>query len=572
MGAAETETAIPVGVASAFSWVDAILAGDNPSNRWIRLACERHVRDMARADDPAFPYTFDAKRAERAIRFIELMPHTKGRWAAKRERLILDPWQRFFVASVFGWVHKATGLRRFRVADLYVPRKNGKSALAAGIGNYMLAADGEFGAEVYSGATTQKQAWEVFRPALQMAQRTPAFRRQYGVTTSAAKIECPKTGSRFEPVIGKPGDGASPSLGICDEYHEHADDSLYDTLLTGMGARDQPLMLVITTAGDDIAGPCYAHLDELKATLSGTVEDDQLFGLLFTIDDDDDWTDEAALIKANPNFDVSVSRDFLVSEQAKARRNARHQARFKTKHLNIWVSDRAAYYNMDLWQRQTIADLGELDLTGCDQWGALDLASKHDMTAYVRVWRKIIDGQAHFYVVKPRFYLPDATAFSPDKKHYHAWADGAHLTVTDGDIIDFKAIRDDIVDDITEAPIQGIGFDPWGATQFAQEMQDEHGVNMVRIDQRTSNLSEPMKWIDAFLRAGRLHHDGNPVLSWMISNVVAKADANDNVFPRRSSDEKKIDGAVALIMALGMALADTRAENSYLEDDELMVL
>ncbi|WP_319528977.1 terminase TerL endonuclease subunit [uncultured Cohaesibacter sp.] len=555
MGALVIDPASHSLTASAFQYADDVLSGRMPACRWVRLACERHKRDLERSESSDWPYRFNAAQAEKALKFVELMPHTKGKWAAQNERLVLEPWQRFFVASIFGWVHKATSLRRFREARLKVPRKNGKSALAAGIGNYMLTADGEFGAEVYSGATTQKQAFEVFKPARLMAKKTPMFCRAFGVTVAAQKLET-ATGGVFEPIVGDPGDGASPSCSIVDEYHEHKTDKLYDTMKTGMGAREQPLMLVITTAGDNIAGPCYLAFDELKNVLEGVIEDDELFGLIYTIDDGDEWTDPANLVKANPNFGVSVSADFLRSELAKAIRSPRNQARFKTKHLNIWIAARSAYFNMEDWRRQ--GNPGLIIPQGDDvaRFGALDLSSKLDITASLSLWRKLIDGQHHYFVVAPHFYLPEETADNPENKHYAEWKDSGALTVTDGNIIDFEVIKGDIEDDHDAFPFERIGYDPWGATQLVQQIQDELHIEAVEYPQRVANLSEPMKWVEALLKAGRLHHDGNPVLTWMVSNVIAKPDANDNVFPRKPSNEKKIDGAVALIMALGLAMAE----------------
>ena len=392
--------------ASAFQYADDIVSGKVPACRWVRLACERHKRDLERSECSDWPYRFNVAQAEKALTFIELMPHTKGKWAAQNKRLVLEPWQRFFIASLFGWVHKETGLRRFREGRLMVPRKNGKSAMAAGIGNFMLTADGEFGAEVYSGATTQKQAFEVFKPARLMAKKTPMFCRSFGVTVAAQKLET-RTGGVFEPIVGDPGDGASPSCSIVDEYHEHRTDKLYDTMKTGMGAREQPLMLVITTAGENIAGPCYLAFDELKNVLEGVIEDDELFGLIYTIDDGDDWTDPANLVKANPNYGVSVSADFLRSELAKAIRSPRNQARFKTKHLNIWISARSAYFNMEDWRRQADPNLTIPQGDDVARFGALDLSSKIDITANLSLWRKMIDGQHHYFVVAPHFYLPE---------------------------------------------------------------------------------------------------------------------------------------------------------------------
>lgn len=559
--------------ASGFGYADDVLSGVVPACRWVRLPCDRHRRDLERVGTEDWPYVFDPARAEKAIHFIQLMPHTKGKWAAKGQKLLLEPWQRFQIASIFGWVYADTGLRRFREARLMEPRKQGKSAKAAGIGNYMLAADGEYGAEVYSGATTQKQAFEVFKPAKIMAKRTPLFCRHFGVTVAAQKLET-RTGGVFEPIVGDPGDGASPSCAIVDEYHEHATDKLYDTMKTGMGAREQPLMLVITTAGDNIAGPCYMAFDELKNVLEGVIQDDELFGMIYTIDEGDDWTDPANLRKANPNFGVSVSAEFLTSELKKAIRTPRNQARFKTKHLNLWISSRSAFFNMEDWQRQADPDLVAPVGDDVDRFGALDLSSKLDITGRVDVWRKLIDGKHHYFAVAPAFYLPEETADDPEKKHYAEWKDSGALTVTDGNIIDYSAIRDDFDAEHDDFPYSAVAYDPWGATQFAQELQDDLAIHVVKFEQKTANLSEPMKWVEALLKDGRLHHDGNPVLTWMISNVVAKPDANDNVFPRKDTPEKKIDGAVALIMALGLAMADDQNETqeSYLETEDVIFL
>jgi phage terminase large subunit-like protein len=281
----------------------------------------------------------------------------QGRLGGARERIHLEPWQVFIVASIFGWVDPRDRRRRFRVADLFVPRKNAKSTLAAGIGLYMLAADGEFGAEVYSAARRRRRpGGEVFKPAKLMARAHAGVPRSASASRCARRtISIPDTNSKFEPVIGKPGDGASPSCAIVDEYHEHPTEELYDTMRTGMGARSQPLMLVITTAGDDISGPCYAHQEELQQILEGVIEDEQRFGIIYTIDVDEDgkledWTTEEALIKANPNFGVSVDAEFLLAEQRDAIRDPRKQATFQTKHLNIWVQSASPWLNLHEWK------------------------------------------------------------------------------------------------------------------------------------------------------------------------------------------------------------------------------
>ena len=271
-------------VAIADAYAADVAAGRILACKWVRLACARYGRDRAREADAAWPYRLDLAKAERVCRFVELLPHTKGKWAAQRQLLKLEPWQVWILVTVFGFVRKKDGLRRFRKSVKVVPRKNGKSALSAPVGLYMLAADGEFGAEVYSGATTEKQAWEVFRPARLMAQATPELLAQFGIQVNASNIHILANGSRFEALIGKPGDGSSPSCAIIDEYHEHDTPDQHDTMLTGMGAREQPLMWIITTAGDNLAGPCYDELLTGRKVLEGVLEDEELFFVEYTID------------------------------------------------------------------------------------------------------------------------------------------------------------------------------------------------------------------------------------------------------------------------------------------------
>jgi phage terminase large subunit-like protein len=305
-------------------------------------ACQRFIDDFNRD----FEFVFDPVLAERACRFIENLPHTKGRWAAKGENLKLEPWQKFIVCNLFGWVNER-GLRRFRIAYVKVPRKNGKSILFAAIGHYMFTRDGEFGAEVYSGATTEKQAFEVFAPARLMAIRTEDYRSHFGIEVNAKNINIVANGSKFEPLVGKPGDGHSPSCALIDEYHEHDSNELVETMQTGMGAREQPLLLMITTAGDNISGPCFDTETECKKILERSYEDERIFSVMYGVDPDDDWTSPDILRKANPNYDVSVIGEFLEAQQKQAIRNASKQNSFKRKHLNIWVGAHTAWLNME---------------------------------------------------------------------------------------------------------------------------------------------------------------------------------------------------------------------------------
>lgn len=541
--------------------------------KWVMLACQRHLADLQR-DAEGWRYTWNPelrsadetdaegrvlrqgkpyRPGDRACFFIELLPHIKGEWAAKRELIKLEPSQVFVVASIFGWVDRATGKRRFRVADLFVPRKNAKSTLAAGIGLYGLTADFEFGAEIYSGATSEDQAGEVFKPAKLMARSSPDLLERFGVVVRESNISVPDTNSKFEPVIGKPGDGASPHIAIVDEYHEHPTEDLYDTMRTGMGARKQPLMLIITTAGVDVSGPCYAHQTNLQDILEGKIEDEQRFGIIYTIDEGDDWTTEAALIKANPNYGVSVDPEFLLMQQRDAIRDPRKQAIFQTKHLNMWVASANPWITLNLWKDCADPDLKIEHLAGENMHVSLDLANTTDIASRCDIFQRQIEGETHYFAFW-KHYLPEETILGPENKHYQGWHRQGLLIATPGSMIDQKQIEDDIDADAEQYRISEIDLDAWGSPGISASL-DNKGYTVVRIPQNVQHLSAPMKFIDGLVRSKRLHHNGDPIAAWAISNVEVKPDRNDNWFPRKGgSRARKIDPAVALIIGMSRAM------------------
>jgi len=537
-----------------------VVAGRVLACRWVRLACQRHLSEKKRKD---WRWVYDRQRAEKSLKFIELLPHVKGEWASRQETLTLQPWQKFIVAVLFGWVDRKSGLRRFTSAYIEVPRKNGKSSLAAGIGLYLFAADGEHGAEVYSGATTERQAWEVFGPARLMAKRTKAFQDYFGVTVGAQNLAIVERACKFAPVVGKPGDGSSPHCWILDEFHEHQTDEQRDTARTGMGARPQPLLLQITTAGADLAGPCYAERLDVQSLLEGTVEDERTFGIIYTIDEGDDWTTEQALRKANPNYGISARAEFLRDEQQKAIRSTRLQNTFKTKHLNVWVAARSAYFNLESWQRNADPQLDPADFEGEPCAIGIDLAAKLDLTSVVRLYqRQGADDRTHWYAFG-RHYLPEAQAEQPEKRHYQGWVKDGALTATDGNIIDYERIETDLIDDSERFDVTAVGYDPHGATQLAQQLQDERGLQVIEVPQRAAHLSEPMKWVEALIEDGRLHHDGDPVLTWAVANVTAREFADGTVMPRKDRPESKIDPLVALVIAMAVAEKPNNTTSVY---------
>lgn len=554
-----------------------------PACKSIRLQCKRFLADLKKQKRRDFPFRFDVDKAERVCRFIERLPHTKGKWARSKETIHLEAWQVWILCCTFGWLRKATCLRRYRVLFVVVPRKNGKSALSAGIALYMLCADGECGAEVYSGATNERQAWEVFGPARQMAMRTPALCNKFGVDVLARSLVRFDDNSKFETLTGDPGDGQSPSCSIHDEYHEHDDDGQVDTMQTGMGARDQPLQVLITTAGDNLAGPCYARIQEERKKLEGIGPpiDDETFFVEYTIDEKDDWKSEDALRKANPNFDVSVSGDFLRARIRDAISTPRKAGVIKTKHLNLWVSAKRAWFDVESWRRcrrdwipVKAADVLQLEqLRGRRCILGLDLATKNDIAAIEYLFPPIGDVATADdpFIRTGRYFLPGAKV--EETPAYQAWDAQALLDVTDGNVTDFAEIELALLEASRLFQVEAVAFDPWQAAQLAQRMIAE-GMPMLEYRMTVQNLSAPMKELDALTKAGTIAHGGCPVMEWEMSNVVGKLDLKDNVFPNKPAgqDHLKIDNPVAAMMALGVAMKGQEDNSSVYDERGLLTV
>jgi len=530
-----------------------------PAGLYVRLACQRFLDDLKRKD---WNYRFDEERADRIVNFMELLPHIKGKWAAKRELLKLQPWQCFIECNLFGWVDKRTGLRRFRECYEEEPRKNGKSSRLAGRGLYLFCADGESGAEVYSGATTEKQAHEIFRPAWMMAQRSRGLCDRFGIDL-AGNAKNPGTMfvmedmSRFETLIGKPGDGASPHAALIDEYHEHDSDQMVSAMNTGMGAREQPLLSIITTAGTNLGSSCFEKRKELTRILDKSAIDETIFGIIYHLDEGDAWDNPENLIKANPNYNISVFGEFLEAQLRAARRSASVQNAFRTKHLNEWVGAKTAWMNMLAWHRQE-KPLRMEDFRGCPCFIAADLSSKKDVTAVNATFLR----DQKFYSFS-KFFVPESAVEENDK--YREFVTAGCLEVTDGSMIDHARIEDYIAELNTLASVVDNAFDEWQADYLMVRLMEKK-MKVVKFPFNTRNISEPMKQMEALILSGRYFHDGNPMMTWMMGNVAAKLDIRGNIFPNkeRPNDPRcKIDGPAAALMALGRALAVPAPEKKY---------
>lgn len=548
-------------VAIATAYAEAVVAGNVPACIYVKQACQRQLDDLKRTD---WRWHFDDDRASHICRFIELLPHIKGKWARAKRTIDLEPWQCFQLTTVFGWVDEH-GLRRFKTVYEEVPRKNAKSTKASGVGLYTEVADGEEGAEVYSAATTRDQAAIVWRDAKRMVDRSPGMRARFGVECSTNSIHVEETASWFRPLSRDQGgnhDGLNIQCAIVDELHAHKTRDIWDVIETGTGAREQPLIWAVTTAGFNRSGICYEQRSYAIKVLSGVERDDEYFAIIYTVDQED-LEDEERLLsdpalwaKANPNWGVSVNPDDIARKARKALSMASARNNFLTKHLNVWVNADVQWMSMAHWDRCAEPGLRVEDFAGRRAWIALDLASKLDIAdaaILVEDGNRIVEFHRH--------YLPEDAAEEGRNSQYSGWAREGWLTLTPGNITDYGYIEDDLLELARMLDVQEVIYDPFQATYLATRLQDA-GLTLVEYGQTVKNMSEPMKEYEARVLAGTWCHNGDPVQTWMISNVVCHTDAKDNIYPRKEQPENKIDGPVATMMGLGRMLAhrvDTQA-------------
>lgn len=529
-----------------------VVEGRIPACKWTRLAVQRQLDDLSRDSSDAWPWVFDQDRATRICEFIELLPHIKGKWARDRALVTLEPWQAWLLSTVFGWVHRTTGLRRFKEAYLEVPRKNAKSTISSGVALYMLTADGEQGAEIYSAATTRDQARIVFDDAKAMAERSPEMRQWLGVAILQHAITVAATASKFVPLAaeGSTLDGLNIHFAVLDELHAHKTRAVYDVIDTARGAREQSLLWNITTAGTDLSGICYERRTHLTKVLDGVIQDPSLFGIIYSIDADDDPFVEASWAKANPNWGVSVLRDGMEAAARKAEAMPSALNNFLTKRLNVWVSGESPWMDMRAWGRCADTSLQLADFAGARCWIGLDLAQKKDFAALCIALER--DGLWHVFT---RLYLNDLAVQESGNAHLSGWARQGYVQVTDGDITDFDVVAEDLRSLCRTLDVQEIAFDPALSMYFAGKLIEE-GLPLVEITQRAMFFTPPLIQVENLVLEHKLRHDGNPVMTWMVSNLVVKVSKfNELRAPTKERPENKIDGPMAMLMALGRALA-----------------
>ena len=546
-----------------------------------RWACERFLNDLKKSGTKEFPYIFDEEKALRFFEWAALHKHTKGVLAG--EPIEFTPIQRFIFGNVYGWVHQDTGLRRFRKAYWQVARKNAKSQSLAIVGDYELMALGEPMSEVYIGATKSMQAKIIYNEVVAMLKRCPLLKgkwhESYGV------IRHPKSDSILRALSkddGKTGDGLNPQCGLIDEYHAHPTDEILEVINTGMVARRQPLLFIITTAGTNFGGPCYrVEYPLVEKILDPSLDFDvaDYFCMVNELDRDqegnlvDDVKDEECWVKANPiaaTYPEGLAN--IRSKLASALESPEKMESFLTKNMNLWVNQSAmSYMDMAKWKERGAITKIPVDLYGRSAYVGIDLSKRIDLTA-AGIIVPIVDSAIQ-YVVRAHGFIPEDTVAvheKTDKVPYRAWAKAGYLTITPGDVVDYRFIESwihETTDDLG-VNVKELCYDPYNATHFAQDF-DAQGITTVEVRQGMRTLSEPTKAFREEAYRGNILHEPNPLLDWAVSNAVTKRDHNENIILDKEKSTNRIDPIAAVINAFSRARVTAEEDMSdyVLSDD-----
>ena len=516
-------------------------------------------------------FYFDERAASVAERFFErLLHHSRGEWAG--QTFALQPWQRDITRALFGW-KRADGTRRYRTAYIEIPRKQGKSTYAAGLALYMLFADDEGGAGVYSAAVDRAQAAIVFDEAKNMVQASPELSRRSQVFKRSITVEKTKSAYHVLSADAYSKHGLNPSAVIFDELHAQPNRDLWDVLKTGMGARRQPLLVAITTAGFDRNSICWEQHEYARQVLAGVVDDPSFFAYIAAADPEDDWQDPATWRKANPSLGVTVKEEFLAAEAKLAAETPAYENTFRRLYLNQWTQQETRWLPLDKWDACGVEPVDVARLAGRRCYAGLDLASTTDIAALVLVFEDD-DREPADYDVLPFFFIPGdniAERVRRDRVPYDVWVRQGLITATEGNVIDYKAILVKLDELAQTYDVAELAYDRWGATKLIQDII-EAGLTVVPFGQGFASMSPPTKELLNLVLAGRIRHGGHPVLRWMADNAVVRTDPAGNIKPDKSKSSERIDGIVALIMGLDRATRRGDGASSAYETKELLVI
>ena len=510
---------------------------------------------------------YDKAKADRAVKFIENLRHTKGKWAGTRFWLL--PWQEQLIRDIFGVV-KPDGNRQFRTAFVEIPKKNGKSELAAAVALYLLYADNEPSAEVYGAAADRQQASIVFDVANQMVQMTPALMKRSKIMGATKRIVNYSNAGFYQVLSAEVGTkhGLNVSGLVFDELHAQPTPHLYNVLTKGSGdAREQPLFFLITTAGTDRNSICYAIHTKAKDILENRRVDASFYPVIYGIEDDDDWSDEAKWRKANPSLGYTIPLDRVRDAYREASQNPAEENVFRQLRLCQWVTSTVRWIPDHIYE-QGNRPIDLESLKGRDCYGGLDLSSSGDITAFVLMFPPCTETEPYYML--PFFWVPEDTIPLRVKRAsvpYDVWVRQGYLMSTEGNVIHYGFIEK-VIEQLGELyHIREIAFDRWGAVQMVQNLEGA-GFTVVPIGQGYRDMSPPTKAFYELLMKGEIIHGGNPVMRWMAGNVVVETDPAGNIKPTKAKSAEKIDGIVAAIMALDRCIRNAGQQGSVYDDPE----
>ena len=532
----------------------AVVRGRIVAGKWVRLACERHLDDLKFGHGRSL--SFDEQAADHAIEFFGFLRHSKGEWAGQRFRL--ESWQAFIIGSIFGW-KRADGMRRFSKAFVEVARKNGKSTLIAGVGLYLLVADNEPGAEVYTAATKRDQARITHSEATRMVKRSPELRRRVKAFRDNLSIE--GTASKYEPLGADSDtcDGLNIHGALIDEVHAHKTRGMVDVLHTATGSRRQPLVFEITTAGLQGESIYSEHHDYSENVLQATVKDDAWFAYVATMDEGDDWTKPRIWKKANPNLGVSVKIDDLREHCQRARVLPAAQNAFLRLRMDVRTQQISRWLDLMLWD-ENAGIIDEEALRGRQCYGGLDLDAVDDLTAWVMGFPEEDDPETVGFLC--RFWCPAAKLHDAGNRYapqYQAWVRQGFLKTTPGDAIDYEFVREEILRDAERFEVVDLAVDRlFQAHQLSMELESE-GLRVAGMGQGFLSMAAPTKEFQHRLLRRKVRHGGNPILRWMAGGVAVKEDPAGNIKVDKGESSIKVDGIVASIMAMSRVMVHTSA-------------
>ena len=529
-------------------YANKVLSGEVVACQYVKLACKRYLDWLQRED-----IEFKTTKVDKVITFMNHLKHFTGKMNGKP--FILSDFQYWIICNIYGFYWKGTDNRVIKNVYIELARKNGKSFFAAAMALYNLVADGENNAEIELVANSTKQAKIVFQMCKYLSQGLDKKKKYFKMYRDNIRFDKTKSFLQVLSSDANANDGWNSSLFIIDEYHSAPNSSMYDVMKSSQGNRDNPLAIVITTAGFNLFSPCYQLRQTNIEILKGIKQDDTVFAAIYTLDDGDDWQDEKNFIKANPNLGISVKTNYLKEQVQQAKNNTSLEVGTRTKNFNQWLSSSDIWLSNDLLLDNT-AKVDIKDFSNNTAYIGVDLAAVSDLTA-VSIMIPVDDK----YYFKTKYYLPQsALSNNANSEMYKEWKRLGYLTITDGNVTDYDYILADIIKANQSIYIEKIAYDSYNATQWAIKATSE-GLPLEPFSQALWHFNQCTKDFERLLKLGKVVIDDNPITRWCFGNVILKYDHNENVKPMKAVDMQKIDGVIAMLQALGIYIETPQYSN-----------